>query len=210
MAVGRAISLAARQTETKPPTGPRGGGCVHPFSDVPAWLLDAVTWGYCNSYMAGYGDGTFRPNGAITRAQVARLLYRVAGSPSVAGLPAHGLSDVPLWVEDAVTWLVANSHMTGYPDGKFRPNVPISRGQVTRVTYRVKGSPPGSPPHPFGDVPAWLVASVNWAAHDPDGAGPLPALMNGYPGNLFRPDADITRGQTTRLTCRANATPGTC
>ncbi|MEL7208831.1 MAG: S-layer homology domain-containing protein, partial [Actinomycetota bacterium] len=127
----------------------------------------------------------------------------------VGGLPAHGLSDVPAWVEDPVRWLVANQYMTGYPDGSFKPNLPITRGQVTRATFRIAGQPAGSP-HPFTDVPAWLTDAVDWVAHDPDGAGPAPSLMDGYPGGTFRDGLDISRAQTIRLTCRVNAAPGTC
>jgi hypothetical protein len=100
-----------------------------------------------------------------------------------------------------------NGYMTGYPDNTFRPSLPITRGQVSRATYRVHGSP-GAPPHPFTDVPAWLTTAVNWAANDPPGSAP--PLMTGYGDGTFRDTLDITRAQTARLTCRANTAPGTC
>jgi hypothetical protein len=189
-------------------SGPACGSAS--FPDVPPWVAPSVDWAHCAGHMAGYPDGTFQPNADITRAQVARLLYRVAGSPDVTELDGHGLSDVPPWVEDPVRWLVANDYMSGYPDKTFKPNLPITRGQVTRATFRVQGSVPGSPLHSFPDVPAWLTESVNWAANDPDGSGPAPALMAGYPNGTFGPGLNITRAQTVRLTCRANAAPGTC
>ena len=174
----------------------------HGFGDVPPWVTDAVDWAWCTTYMSGYPDNTFRPDESITRAQVARLLYRVSGSPDVSSLPGHGFSDVPGWVNDAVTWLAYNNFATGYPDDTFRPNLPITRAQVTRMLYRVEASPTGAPQHGFTDVPAWVETAVNWITD----AG----YATGYPDNTYRPNIDITRAQTTRMVCRINTTPGTC
>ena len=184
--------------------------CDAPFGDTPAWVRDAVDWHWCRGFMTGYPDNTFRADLSITRAQLVRMLYREAGSPRVDELPPHGLSDVPAWVERAVRWAKGNNNiMTGYPDGTFRPNQPITRGQTVRAVHRSNGSPDG-PPHPFSDVPAWLTDAVNWASWDSDGAGPGVPIMTGYPDNTFRDTLDITRAQTTRLVCRANAPVGAC
>jgi hypothetical protein len=182
------------------------GGCGHPFSDVPNWVIGAANWASCEEHLSGYPDNTFGPDLAMTRGEVARFLYRVAGSPDVSGLPPHGFSDVPVWVDDAVRWLAGNGHVTGYPDGTFRPDVDISRGALTRMQFRIAGSPSGSPAHPFNDVPAWVADAVNWIvdpAHDPPYA-------SGYGDDTYRPGLDITRAQTTRITCRISAAPATC
>ena len=194
-----------------PPVDLGSPACTtHGYPDVPAWVEQAVNWAHCGLLMSGYPDMTFRSDLDITRGQLARLLYRVAGTPDVSALPAHGLPDVPSWIEDPVRWLVANSYMTGYPDRTFRPDLAVSRGQVTRATYRTQGSIPGAPTHGFADVPGWLTDSVSWATWDQDGTGPNPPLMTGYPSGTFGPDRNITRAETARLTCRANTTPGTC
>ena len=46
----------------------------HEFDDVPAWIDQAVRWAVAEGVVAGYGDGTCRPNRAITRAEVTRML----------------------------------------------------------------------------------------------------------------------------------------
>ena len=168
----------------------------HEFSDVPPWVTDAVDWAFCGTYMTGYDDGTFRPDLPITRAQVARLLYRVAGSPDVTGLPHHGFSDVPGWVNDAVTWLADNDYMTGYPDNTFRPNIPISRGQVTRATYRVQGSPGGAPPNGYPDVPNWLDPAADWATWGPGRQRPQPTPHDRLPPTA--PSAPTTTSPALR------------
>lgn len=106
------------------------------FTDTPGWVDDAVSWAVGEGLMTGYPGNVFRPLNDITRAEVARLLYRLAGSPPQAP-GGHGMSDVPPWVDAAVTWLVGEGHASGYPDGTFRPNSPITRAEFARMAYRI-------------------------------------------------------------------------
>ena len=171
-----------------------GPPCQQSFGDVPGWVEEAVDWAFCERFMTGYPGNEFRPDDNITRAQVARLEYRIAGSPDVSALPDHGLEDVPGWVDDAVTWLIDGGFMTGYPDDTFRPDLPITRAQVTRLKYRVAGSPAGAPDHPFSDVPSWVDDAVDWIFDE--------GFATGYPDDTYRPNLSITRAQTTRMSCR--------
>lgn len=181
-----------------------GAGCADPFYDTPAWIDAAAEWAYCGPFLTGYPDHTFRPGAPISRAEVARLLYRVAGAPDVAGLDDHGFSDVPAWVDDAVTWLAAGGYVEGFPDGTFRPDAAITRGQLTRMQHRIAGEPTG-PANGFSDVAPWLDAAVDWIA-DP---GRVPPYATGYPDGTYRPGAPVTRAETTRMTCRIAGT-ATC
>jgi hypothetical protein len=98
--------------------------------------------------------------------------------------------------------------MLGYPDGTFGPDHPISRAEVVRLFYRFAGAPSvdGLAPHGFSDVPAWVNDAVQWAAHDPDGSGPLEPMVAGFPDGTFKPGVDITRAQVTRMLHRLAAT----
>ena len=103
--------------------------------------------------------------------------------------PPHGLTDVPAWIDDAVRWITANRHATGYPDNTYRPNNNITRASVTHMLYRIQAEvvDPLSPversallallstvPATADDaVPEWL---VNWKAHD------LVTLLLSLPG----------------------------
>jgi hypothetical protein len=188
---------------------------AHPFTDVAAWIDDAVDWIWFYGHASGYDDDTYRPANPLTRAQYVRMLYRLAGSPDVAGYPAHGLGDVPLWVADAVTWAAHDpdgggpleAPMVGFPDDTFRPNDEVTRAQAVRALYRLTGSPSvaGFPPHGFSDVPAWVQDAVTWAADDPDDGGPLDKIIEGFPGGTFRPDDVMNRGQSTRMLFRWDA-----
>ena len=120
----------------------------HSFSDVPIWVETAVNWivdpANQPPYATGYPDGTFKPRRDITRAQVARMIYRLQGAPAW-GTTCGGLTDIPLWAADAICWLVDNGHASGYPDSTFKPDIPISRAQTARILYRVycEGTGPG-------------------------------------------------------------------
>jgi trypsin len=120
------------------------GASPHGFADVPAWIDTAVRWatddpddaGPASAPMSGYGDATFRPDEAITRGAFSRLLWRLADSPDEA---LHGFTDVADWVTEAVSWIAAEGHATGWPDGTFRPAETLTRAQATRMLYRING-----------------------------------------------------------------------
>jgi len=118
----------------------------HPFVDSAAWVESAVRWitsplNAPEPIMTGITPTTFEPNDPITRAQVSRAKYRLAGSPDVSALPAHPFTDVPAWVTDAVRWASANSLVTGITPTRFKPNDAITRGQVARMDYRLAINP---------------------------------------------------------------------
>ena len=81
--------------------------------------------------------------------------------------------------------ILGSTQITDQPSGAVQP----SWGTVCSV-------------HPFGDVAAWVDDAVAWAYCN--------RHMNGFADLTFRGGLDITREQTSRLTCRANADPGTC
>jgi hypothetical protein len=101
--------------------------------------------------MTGFPGDTFRPDDGISRAQVTRLLYRVAGEPDVSD-PAydHPFTDVDAWVDDAVRWITHDPDgdgptqpvATGYPDNLFRPDTGTTRAQTTRMVCRTEGTAP--------------------------------------------------------------------
>ena len=179
--------------------------CRHAYGDVPAWVEDAVSWASCNRHMTGYPDNRFTPDDPMTRAQVARLLYRIAGTADTDSLPAHGFIDVPSWADDAITWLSAYDYANGYPDQTFRPRALITRAEYTRMQHRVNGSPTDAPSHPFTDVPLWVEEAVNWIT-DSDNE---PPHATGHPDGTYRPGDAISRAEATRMACRILGT-ATC
>jgi hypothetical protein len=165
---------------------------AHGFRDVPAWVEDAVRWIAHHEYAAGWPDHTFRPNANISRGQVTNMLWKIAGSPG--GQPAHGLRDVPAWLDASVRWAKATNVVPPTTARQFRPNVNMPRSQVVTAGWRMAGSPTGRPAHDLTDVPGPLDAAVRWAVS----AG----YLAGFPNHTFRPNDPITRAQVTRMLYR--------
>lgn len=105
------------------------------FSDVAAgaWYAGAVAYVQEKGIMNGTSATTFAPDATTTRGQMAAILYRAAGSPGAAGSTAF--SDVPetAYYAQAVRWANANGIITGYSDGTFRADNPVTREQMTPI-----------------------------------------------------------------------------
>ena len=198
------VGVSSRVSAMSAFIGPYLMARAHPFYDIDPWLEDAAVWVSANGTMTGFPDGTFGPTLPLTRAQAVRLLWRLQGMPPAAG--AHGFGDVPPWVDDAVRWAATDPDddgplqpvISGFPDGTFRPDASITRGEWTRMQHRIAGEAVASRPHAFSDVPAWVTAAVSWIA-DPARS---PQYAEGFPDGTYRPNLSINRAQATRMAFR--------
>lgn len=88
------------------------------------------------SYLIGYSDGTVRPNGKITRAEVATIFFRLLDDDTRAKYwsSKNDFSDVSAdkWYNNAVSTLSRMGVIGGYADGTFRPDAPISARSLRR------------------------------------------------------------------------------
>lgn len=116
-----------------------GNALASTFDDVTGHWAESDGWiDYVQSkgLMKGY-DGTneFGPNNQLTRAEIAVVLYRMAGG-SPSGNP--GFYDVRQgsWYYNAVSWCKASGIITGYPDGSFQPDKPVRRAELATMAYR--------------------------------------------------------------------------
>ena len=139
------------------------------------------------AYMFGYTDGSVRPNGSITRAEAAALVTRLLGIEANASSMKPAFTDTPSsWYNKAINAAVARGIMKGYPDGRFRPNAPITRAEFTQMIYTFDNKPYGVAP--FADVVGhWAERAIGSEYHA--------KRITGYPDGLFRPDANITRAE---------------
>ena len=111
-----------------------------PFTDVAAdaWYADAVNWAAAKGIVNGYGDGTFGPEDAITREQMAVLLYNYArfkGEDMTASADLSGFTDgdqVSDWAEYAMKWAVAEGLMNG-SNNALNPLGTASRAEAAQV-----------------------------------------------------------------------------
>ena len=109
-----------------------------PFADADEglWYSEAVRWAWLHGVMTGYADGSgrFGTDDSLTRAQMAAVLYNVAGKPDVdvSGLP--GDCDGDAWYASCVSWALGVGVFNGYGDGSsFGPDDPLTREQAACV-----------------------------------------------------------------------------
>lgn len=115
------------------------------FADVPpdADYAQAVAWCAENGLMNGVGDGTiFDPDGSMTRAMLATVLYRQAGEPKVSGDPDFTDALPNVWYSDAVAWAAEKRLLRGYGNGRFGVDDPVSREMLQVVIARQNGENP--------------------------------------------------------------------
>ena len=143
------------------------------FTDLdPAqWYHYGVDYMILKGIMIGVGDGLFAPHKAITRAEVAQMLWRLEGAPTAT--IELNFSDVAAdaWYTEAVRWAVESETFLGYGDGTFGPNDIITREQLAAVMFRYAAEceidvTAEKALADFTDadtVSAWAVDSLEWA-----------------------------------------------
>lgn len=139
------------------------------------------------AYIFGYPNGTVRPNGNITRAEAAAMLARLLNIEAIGSSAKPNFIDTESsWYNKAINAIVERGIMKGYPDGRFRPNAPITRAEFTQMISTIDNKPYGEAP--FVDVKGhWAERAI--------GSEYQAKRITGYPDGLFRPDANITRAE---------------
>lgn len=155
------------------------------------WTDDGTELREHKAYLFGFGDGTVRPDAAISRAEVAQILYRISGEKDTH---MASYSDVKsgAWYYDAVSSMTDQGIITGYPDGSFRPDSAISRAEFSTLIAKYNELDI-SEMATFPDVSASHWASRFIAAAQENG------YVYGYSDGTFRPENSITRGEVASI-----------
>lgn len=120
------------------------GGC--PFSDVPSggYYETAAAWAAANGIVSGYGDGRFAPGQAVTREELAAILYRYAqykGYDLSASADLTGFSDqaaaISSFARPAMSWAKASGLMDGNDTGALAPKGAAARAQMAMILTRL-------------------------------------------------------------------------
>lgn len=109
------------------------------FPDVASdrWSSESIGTMQQAGTIQGYSDGTFRPEGKVTRAEFVTMLARFF---NLSGKTETKLGDISgHWAEDYILAAVKEGWINGYPDGTFRPDQPITRGEVVIIIGRITG-----------------------------------------------------------------------
>ena len=116
-----------------------------PFDDVREgdWYVSAVAWAAENGLVSGVGDGCFAPDDALTREQMALILYRYAQHKSfdvtVEGEPLEPFQDrdaISSWSLEAMSWAVDAGLLSGTGENQLSPGGTAVRAEVAQVLFR--------------------------------------------------------------------------
>jgi len=146
------------------------------------------------AYIMGYPDGTVQPKGEITRAEACTIFFRLLtdSSRDYYFSKTNDYTDVNAgdWFNNAISTLSNAGIVTGYNDGTFRPNQPITRGEMAKIIANFANLNKGT--KSFTDLSGhWSKTYVELAAGN--------GWIAGYPDSSFRPDQKITRAETVTM-----------
>lgn len=152
------------------------------------------------AFVNGYPDGTVKPNGNVTRAEVAAILYRVMDADCVKTYETTRCSFSDVVRGDWFNLYVATLENAGVivdtrTNGKFRPNEAITRAELAAMLAQFADIK--SAANSFNDVSA-----RHWASDEIAVCAKM-GWINGYPDGSFRPDATITRAEMMAMINRA-------
>lgn len=184
------------------------------FSDVKGhWAQACIEDLTTKQIISGYPDGTFKPSSSVTRAEFAAMISK-AFNTTVQTRNHTKFSDVPetYWAAEPISFAYQTGFMSGYPDGVFKPNEKIPRGQVlvslanglnytqevqaTEATSLLKSA--------FKDA-----QSIPEYAQSPIAAAMQKELIVNYPQvQTLNPNQTATRAEVAAFLCQALGNSG--
>jgi diketogulonate reductase-like aldo/keto reductase len=165
------------------------------FTDVPsnAWYSEAVACCNENGLMVGTSDAAFSPNTELSRAMVVTILHRAAGTPAVTANSSFTDVESGTWYSDAVAWSEQNGVVSGYGNGLFGTNDPVTREQLITLLWRYNGSKPASAPTytDVGIASSWATDAIAWADSN--------KIANTSAVNRLQPKRNATRAEAAYM-----------
>lgn len=176
-----------------------GFAAADKFSDVKGhWSVDAVDYLVGKGAISGYADGTFKPDGQITRAEAATMLAATLNlsvdkskKTNFTDAKNHWASSFIAAIQDQLPGVIG-----GYEDGSFRPDRKITRQEMAKMITAAYGFKLNEDALlDFKDNNSWGKESVNVLASL--------GIVVGQSEGKFVPEANVTRGETATFIHRA-------
>ncbi|GGE02809.1 S-layer homology domain-containing protein [Paenibacillus nasutitermitis] len=162
---------------------------------------DEITKAVSSGIVSGYPDGTFRPDGSVTRAEFASMLMRgVKPADEGMALVFKDKDKIGSWAVESVQQAVKLGIISGYADGTFRPNANITHAEMIAMVVRASGLPMGEEQQTGladdADIPKWAKPAVSKAEE----TGII--IVGGLPEGKFAPQALTTRAEAASAIVR--------
>ena len=150
------------------------------------------------SYISGQGNGILNPNGELTRAAAAQILYNLMTDTSMGPLEGTSFSDVSEddWYYAPVTVLASWGVIDGFEDGTFCPNDSVTREQFVKMLSAFFETESGA------DLSVYSDYTENWA-YDYVVNAVSKGWLSGYPDGTIRQENAVTRAEAITIINRA-------
>jgi hypothetical protein len=196
--VTSSLTSSEQMADTQIIASIQDGKKVPAFSDISGhWAKAAIERAAKMGFVNGYDDGTFRPQGQVTRAEFAVMLAGALNLQMKEGeqLVFADLDRIPVWARPSIVAAVTAGIITGYEDHSYRADKLISRAEITTMIVKALGiTADAKKVSAFADskqIPEWAQPYVAAAAE----AG----LIQGRGANTFAPKDHATRAEAVNL-----------
>ncbi|NOU94920.1 PQQ-binding-like beta-propeller repeat protein [Paenibacillus sp. LMG 31456] len=162
-------STAAGPDQAPPAVGTAPQQGQDPFTDINGnWANAAIREAVKRDIAHGYPDGTFQPEGNITRAEfTVMLMNSLKPDKEEAELRFHDTDSIGTWALQSVSSAVKMGIISGYPDNTFRPGANITHAEMAAMVVKASGLPvvvnPVSNYEDYSDIPEWAKGSASTA-----------------------------------------------
>lgn len=155
------------------------------------------------AYIKGYTDGTFRPEGDMTRSEAAAIFARLIAEKNgekITGKSTFADIKADAWYADSIAYLEKYNVINGYNDGTFKPEMPVTRAEFTAMAVRYHNLfeevKYGANTTKYKDVDSkyWAIKDISYATGT--------KWLNGYADGTFKPDINITRAEVVTVVNR--------
>ncbi len=163
------------------------------LSDIQGhWAEKTIAELVASGAIAGYPDGTFKPDQGISRAEFATILVKAFNLESRSGKVFNDTAGH--WAQDTISTAAAHGIVSGYSDTTFGPDDPITREQMAVMIVKAAKLAEAQEGKTFADgdkVSAWAKNAVATASEK--------NIISGYPDNTFRPLNNATRAEAATV-----------
>lgn len=167
------------------------------FTDIgdDFWAKQYVSFLAAERIIGGYEDGTFKPGANVTRGQAVAMIGRSLGWGEQASSTSFSDVDENHFASGYIAQAVELGVISGFPDGRFRPNAPITRAQMAAIignAFELRGHAPSVftdvSPHTTGYREILYLADLG--------------IVTGYADGTYKPSSHMTRAQFTVIMSR--------
>ncbi|MEK4854122.1 S-layer homology domain-containing protein [Paenibacillus sp. FSL H7-0756] len=186
---------------TKADIAVQAAGNTVAFKDIANhWAKEGIERAVSMGFVNGFGDGTFRPDVRITRAEFVVMTARAFDFEAKGAMPLNfrDVDTIPVWARDYIAEAEQTGLIKGYADGSFRPNQWISRSEMAVLIMRLyDGGLHSNEMVSFADkqhIKPWALPSVASAVDL--------GIIKGKNGHRFAPNDPATRAEALIMLLR--------